>query len=202
MPELLARLRVALRHWPSHGRLVEDDLIQVGLLRIDLAAHQAMVVGESLDLTPKEFALLTLLARNPGRVLTHQRILDQVWGPDQSLDTLRTHVSQLRRSSATAPLTPKIVTAPASRATSCSAGRAERSFGAPDLGASAVGSAAVRYQSGSRPFRVMKEHVRRIGVVASASDPGTTQAMPDPDRAPVRVRWDGRSRERLVGTVR
>jgi two-component system, OmpR family, KDP operon response regulator KdpE len=112
MPELLARLRVALRHGRAMAALVEDDLIQVGLLRIDLGARQAMVVDHVLDLTAKEFALLTLLARNPGRVLTHQRILEQVWEPDQSLNTLRTHVSQLRRKLGDSPLTPKVVTAP------------------------------------------------------------------------------------------
>ena len=65
-----------------------------------------------LDLTAKEFALLTLLARNPGRVLTHQRILEQVWGPTRRSTRLRTHVSQLRRKLGDSPLTPKIVTAP------------------------------------------------------------------------------------------
>ncbi len=112
MPELLARLRVALRHGRALAALVDDDLLQVGLLRIDLGARQAMVVGDVLDLTAREFTLLTLLARNPGRVLTHQRILEQVWGPDQPLTTLRTHVSQLRRKLGDSPLTPKIVTAP------------------------------------------------------------------------------------------
>ncbi len=112
MPELLARVRVALRHRQLLGPLVGDDLLQVGLLRLDLAAHEAMVVDRSLDLTPKEFALLTLLGRNAGRVLTHRSILDQVWGPGQALDTLRTHVSQLRRKLAECPGAPVLVTAP------------------------------------------------------------------------------------------
>ena len=112
MPELLARLRVALRHGRAMAALVDDDLIQVGLLRIDLGAHQAMLVDQVLDLTAKEYALLTLLARNPGRVLTHQRIREQVWDQDQTMNTLRTHVSQLRRKLGDSPLTPKVVTAP------------------------------------------------------------------------------------------
>jgi len=66
-----------------------------------------------LDLTPKEFALLTLLARNAGKVLTHRTILDQVWSPDQALDTLRTHVSQLRRKLGDGVDTPQLVTEPA-----------------------------------------------------------------------------------------
>ena len=112
MPELLARLRVALRHGRAMAALVDDDLLQVGLLRIDLGTHQAMLVDHVLDLTAKEYALLLLLARNPGRVLTHQRILEQVWEPDQTLNTLRTHVSQLRRKLGDSALTPKVVTAP------------------------------------------------------------------------------------------
>jgi len=112
MPELLARVRVAVRHRKAIGAVVDDGLLQVGLLRIDLSSHEAMLVDEPIDLTPKEFALLTLLARNAGRVLTHRVILDQVWGPDQALDTLRTHVSQLRRKLGDGPLTPKVRTAP------------------------------------------------------------------------------------------
>jgi len=112
MPELLARVRVALRHRRLLGPLVGDDLLQVGLLRLDLSSHEAMVVDQLIDLTPKEFALLTLLARNAGRVLTHRSILDQVWGPGQALDTLRTHVSQLRRKLAEHPGAPTLLTAP------------------------------------------------------------------------------------------
>ena len=69
----------------------------VGDVRVDVDGHVASVGSEPLDLTPKEFALLALLARNAGKVLTHRRVLDVVWGPGQSLDTLRTHVSHLRR---------------------------------------------------------------------------------------------------------
>ena len=65
-----------------------------------------------LDLTPKEFALLTMLARNAGKVLTHRTILDQVWGSDQALDTLRTHVSQLRRKLGEGADVPPLVTEP------------------------------------------------------------------------------------------
>ena len=55
---------------------------------------------------------MLLLARNVGKVLTHRAILDQVWGPDQPLDTLRTHVSHLRRKLAGAEGAPELVTAP------------------------------------------------------------------------------------------
>ena len=110
VPELQARLRVALRHRRALAAVVGDELIQVGLLRIDPGAHEVLLVDEPLDLTPKEFALLTLLARNTGRVLTHRVLLEQLWGPDQALDTLRTHVSQLRRKLGEGDHVPKVMT--------------------------------------------------------------------------------------------
>ncbi len=98
MPELLARVRVALRHRQAvRGLPGTGGAIEVGALSIDLDAHLAHVHGQELRLTRKEFALLGLLAANAGRVLTHRAILDEVWGPDQTLDTLRTHVTLLRR---------------------------------------------------------------------------------------------------------
>ena len=112
LPELLARIRVALRHrralTPSTPGAPE--VIVVGTLIIDVDAHVATLDG--VELTRKELAVLGLLARNAGRVLTHRAILDQVWGPEQSLDTLRTHVTLLRRKLGTDPRTPQIVTAP------------------------------------------------------------------------------------------
>jgi two-component system KDP operon response regulator KdpE len=113
LPELLARVRVALRHRQAARSLPgTGGAIEVGTLSIDPDAHLARVQGQELRLTRKEFALLALLATNAGRVLTHRSILDQVWGPDQSLDTLRTHVTLLRRKLGTDPRTPQIVTAP------------------------------------------------------------------------------------------
>jgi two-component system KDP operon response regulator KdpE len=96
-PELFARVRVALRHREALSSIVDEKLLAVGDLRIDIDAHETRVGDSLLDLTPKEFALLALLARNAGKVLTHRRVLDVVWGPGQWLDTLRTHVSHLRR---------------------------------------------------------------------------------------------------------
>ena len=74
LPELLARVRVALRHRRRTSSSVTrraDDRRRCALL-IDVDAHLALLDGRRLDLTPKEFALLTLLARNAGRVLTHR----------------------------------------------------------------------------------------------------------------------------------
>ena len=96
-PELFARVRVALRHRRAIASIVDEKSLVIGDLRVDVDAHVAMVNDTALDLTPKEFALLVLFARNAGKVLTHRRVLDVVWGPGQGLDTLRTHVSHLRR---------------------------------------------------------------------------------------------------------
>ena len=95
--ELMARVRVALRHRRELSALVDDDVVVLGDLRLDAAAHEAWVGGESLELTRKQFALLLVLARNAGKVMPHRRLLDVVWGSGQTLDTLRTHVSHLRR---------------------------------------------------------------------------------------------------------
>jgi len=112
MPELLARVRVAVRHRRALAALVDDEVLTVGSLTLDAAAHEAFVGGQPVELTPKEYALLLLLVRNVGKVLTHRAILDQVWGPDQPLDTLRTHVSHLRRKLGDGEGAPMLVTAP------------------------------------------------------------------------------------------
>jgi len=103
VPELLARVRVALRHQHTLGQVVDPGAIVVGPLRIDVAAHEAALRDAPLRLTPQEFALLTLLARNSGRVLTHRTLIVGVWGrpaPDR-IGQLRIHVNQLRRKLAT-----------------------------------------------------------------------------------------------------
>jgi two-component system KDP operon response regulator KdpE len=111
-PELFARVRVALRHRKALAAIVDEAVAIVGDVRVDVDAHVALVGSEPLDLTPKEFALLALLARNAGKVLTHRRVLDVVWGPGQSLDTLRTHVSHLRRKLGDAGSTASIASEP------------------------------------------------------------------------------------------
>jgi two-component system KDP operon response regulator KdpE len=114
LPELLARIRVALRHRHTlaRGGAEIGGATRVGSLVIDADAHVARLGDEELRLTRKEFALLDLLAVNAGRVLTHRAILDQVWGPEQTHDTLRTHVALLRRKLGDGQDTPRIVTEP------------------------------------------------------------------------------------------
>lgn len=97
MPELLARVRVQLR------RRVEEDAhparIVEGDFSIDTEAHRVLVKGREVHLTPKEFDLLLLFARNHGRALTHKMLLRSVWGPagDNQPEYLRVLVAQLRK---------------------------------------------------------------------------------------------------------
>jgi two-component system KDP operon response regulator KdpE len=98
MPELLARVRVAVRHRRMLGPVSDGDIVRAGPLRIDAGAYEAVLGDEPLQLTRKEFALLTMLARSPGRVILHRVLLAGVWGDEPTrVELLRTHVNQLRR---------------------------------------------------------------------------------------------------------
>jgi two-component system KDP operon response regulator KdpE len=113
MPELLARVRVALRH--QRRNLDQPGaMLQVGDVKVDLASREAWVGAEPLDLTPKEFALLATLARHPGRVLTHRMLLQEVWGPAYGSETqyLRVFASQLRKKLKDDADQPRLVTEP------------------------------------------------------------------------------------------
>jgi two-component system, OmpR family, KDP operon response regulator KdpE len=114
MPELLARLRVAVRHRRAIGPIVDDDLLEVGDLVVDTADHQVTVSGQRVELTPKEFDFLALLARHQGKVLTHRNILQVVWGPEATGRTeyLRTYANQLRKKLQDDPASPRLVTEP------------------------------------------------------------------------------------------
>ncbi len=116
MAELLARLRVALRHRGRAAKSppMDSSVLVVGDLCLDVARHQVSVGGRPVDLTPKEFAFLALLARWPGRVFTHRAILQEVWGPDYGTETqyLRVYASQLRKKLADDPERPRLVTEP------------------------------------------------------------------------------------------
>lgn len=94
--ELLARLRAALRRHTT----VQPDCgpISVGTIEIDVAAHIVRKNGEDVHLTPKEFALLALLARHRGRVVTHSQLLRTVWGVahESDLEYLRVAARNLR----------------------------------------------------------------------------------------------------------
>ncbi len=96
--ELLARMRVALRHAEQTGA-AEAPVLDLGPLQLDLARRQVTIDGRELRLTPIEYRILSLLARNAGKVLTHSYILREVWGPGHTQQThyLRVYMAQLRR---------------------------------------------------------------------------------------------------------
>lgn len=114
MPELLARLRVALRHRRPPGSNLDEALHDVGELRIDVALRAVTIKGRAVDLTPKEFGFLAVLARHPGRVVTHRMILQEVWGPEFGTETqyLRVYASQLRKKLGEDPSAPRLLTEP------------------------------------------------------------------------------------------
>jgi two-component system KDP operon response regulator KdpE len=97
--ELLARIRVALRHARDHGGPPVAEVLVAGPFRIDRGRHEVTVDGERVHLTPIEFELLAVLVHSAGRVLTHRQLLRHVWGPEAVEQThyLRVHMAALRR---------------------------------------------------------------------------------------------------------
>ncbi len=99
MGELQARVRAALRRRPADPDADEPTTLTAGPLELDLVHHEALLNGEKVDLTAREFSLLAYLARHPGRICTHRMILEHVWGPGYATETqyLRTYAYRLRR---------------------------------------------------------------------------------------------------------
>lgn len=107
--ELLARMRTALRH--RMQRNAEVPVLKVGGLEVDAVRHRVARGGVELKLTPKEFELLTYLAKHAGRVVTHRQILIAVWGPAHASDTqyLRVYIGQLRQKVEERPDDPRLI---------------------------------------------------------------------------------------------
>jgi len=101
--ELLARVRALLRRVEldrqANAADAASSVVEVGPLRLDLMGHTAALDGRLLELTPKEFDLLALLARNPGRAFARDYLMERVWGYDAagSDRTVDTHVLRLRK---------------------------------------------------------------------------------------------------------
>jgi len=111
--ELIARIRVGLR--VNVAEVVAPSTVSAGALVIDLPARIVTVNGEPVKLSKKEFEILRLLAVNAGRVLTHQHLLREVWGPAQAGENhyLRIYVGHLRQKLGDSPDNPRyIVTEP------------------------------------------------------------------------------------------
>jgi len=97
IPELLARIRAQFRR--NATEQPEQTRFEIGDFVIDADAHIVSVRGQALHLTPKEFDLLLLFARSPGRVLTHKVLLRAIWGPagDDQPEYLRVLIAGLRK---------------------------------------------------------------------------------------------------------
>lgn len=106
--ELLARIRVALRH-ASHVAGPADAVFAAGDLSIDLSARRVFLAEREVHLTPIEYKLLTTLVRHSGKVLTHRFLLQEVWGPHQVQEThyLRVFMAGLRRKIEADPAQPR-----------------------------------------------------------------------------------------------
>ncbi len=109
--ELLARIRVALRHALSAASTTGEPVLEIGPLRLDLTRREVLVSGTEVHLTPLEYRLLALLAQNAGKVLTHRQILKEVWGPGSVNEThyLRVFMAQLRRKIEPDPARPRLL---------------------------------------------------------------------------------------------
>jgi two-component system, OmpR family, KDP operon response regulator KdpE len=112
--ELLARIKVALRH-AARRHASPEPVITVGDLRIELAAHRVSLHNQDVHLTPTEYEILKTLAMYSGKVMTHGVLLQKVWGLDQQQDPakLRVFINQLRRKIEDDPAQPQyIITEP------------------------------------------------------------------------------------------
>jgi two-component system KDP operon response regulator KdpE len=107
--ELMARVRVALRHAEGRAQPGQEAIIVAGDLMIDLVRRQVTRAGQEVHLTPIEYKLLTTLARNAGLVLTHRHLLNDVWGPGHAQEAhyLRIFVRQLRQKLEENPAQPR-----------------------------------------------------------------------------------------------
>jgi two-component system, OmpR family, KDP operon response regulator KdpE len=109
--ELVARIRVALRHTVQGTGESGEPIFISGSLRVDLVRRQVFVGDEEIHLTPIEYRLLTTLVRYAGKVITHRQLLKEVWGPGNAEEThyLRVYMAQLRRKLEADPARPQFL---------------------------------------------------------------------------------------------
>ncbi|MCS7480237.1 response regulator [Umezawaea endophytica] len=109
MDELLARLRAAIRRSTTTSTTGEDAVITTTSFTIDLTTKKVHKNGQEVHLTPTEWGLLEILARNPGKLVGQKHLLQEVWGPAYAKEThyLRVYLAQLRRKLEPEPSNPK-----------------------------------------------------------------------------------------------
>jgi two-component system KDP operon response regulator KdpE len=111
--ELLARVKAVLRRAekPSSKNERKKVIFTNDYLTIDVAERKVIVNGERLKLTPREFRLLALLVENAGRILSHQQVLESVWGWEyiDDVDYVRIYVSHLRQKIEPDPSQPRYI---------------------------------------------------------------------------------------------
>lgn len=107
--ELLARIRMWLRHAQRANDASFDSVLTIGRLAIDFARRVALVDGREAHLTPIQYRLFAVLMRNAGRVLTHEQLLLAVWGPAYTKEAqyLRVYMAQLRHKFEEDPARPR-----------------------------------------------------------------------------------------------
>jgi two-component system, OmpR family, KDP operon response regulator KdpE len=110
--ELLARVRVALRHAAAGDGASTELVFETGELRVDLTRREVFRGGEEAHLTPTEYKLLVTLIRHAGRVVTHRQLLSEVWGANYMDQThyLRVYMAQLRHKLERDPTRPRLLT--------------------------------------------------------------------------------------------
>ena len=109
MGELVARIRAALRS--RTGQDGDEPVFTTGRLRVDRAKRVVQVDGKEVKLTPTEYDLLCLLVKNAGKVLTHEHLLREIWGPTDVDQThyLRVYVGQIRHKIEPDPAQPRYI---------------------------------------------------------------------------------------------
>ncbi|HEY6947810.1 MAG TPA: winged helix-turn-helix domain-containing protein [Gemmatimonadales bacterium] len=109
--ELLARIRVALRHASRTADEAAEPVCTEGELTVDLARRRVFTAGAEVHLTPTEYQLLTLLVRHAGKVVTQRQALREVWGPHYATQThyLRVYTAQLRHKLERDPARPRLL---------------------------------------------------------------------------------------------
>lgn len=107
--ELLARIRVALRHAAGNPDAAQAGVFTTGNLRVDLQNRRVEIDGREVRLTPIQYRLLAVLVKHAGKVLTHRQILNEVWGPSHTENShyLRIYMSQLRQKLEEEPAKPR-----------------------------------------------------------------------------------------------